>query len=57
MLLKPIARCDRCGREFLTMPKDGMDHYGVREYGTNISRICGGTVKPLVFDEQSAGDK
>ncbi len=33
------GRCQKCGREFLTMPKDGIDHYGFGD-----QRECGGSV-------------
>lgn len=25
-----VGKCEKCGREFLSMPKDGFDHYDVR---------------------------
>ena len=52
-LAKVIGRCERCGQEFVTMPRDGMDHFGRRQYGTNISKVCGGAVIPLSDGEQA----
>ena len=35
-MTKSVARCTKCGREFITMPPDGSDHFG----------LCGGKVVP-----------
>lgn len=42
-----VGRCENCGREFLTMPKDGHDHYWT--YGKD-ARECGGRVTPQTQD-------
>lgn len=39
------ARCTQCGREFFGMPKDGIDHYGVKRPDKNGYVICGGRVE------------
>lgn len=33
------GRCKRCGREFITLPRDLIDHYG-------LGHPCGGEIEP-----------
>jgi len=50
-----IGVCQRCGREFLTMPLDGRDHWGVKRYKDRGPVECGGFVELIRIDgeEQS----
>jgi hypothetical protein len=49
-----VAVCTRCGREFLGMPRDGIDHYGVRVSGYHDHKTCGGRV--VMSENRSASD-
>ncbi len=50
-----VAICEKCGREFLTIPKDGRDPYDPRSgfRGNPLKprlaeyEICGGAVVPV----------
>jgi hypothetical protein len=44
-----LGCCERCGRGFITLPKDMVDHYGIRSpyregQGTARPGECGGRV-------------
>ncbi len=52
-LVPIIARCRRCGRGFITMPRDGRDHFCLGANG----RICGGEVDEIAALGEGAGDK
>lgn len=43
-----VAVCKRCGREFLSLPQDGIDHWGVLRYRDSPAVECGGVVEPVV---------
>jgi hypothetical protein len=53
-VLAEVGACHKCGRHFITMPKDGIDHYaderdrGFMSKQVDISQIeCGGKVERL----------
>jgi hypothetical protein len=52
--MKPVGRCTKCGREFLTLPDHMTDKY--LEWATNKQRgpVCNGRIEPLP-DEPTPG--
>lgn len=53
-----VGKCEKCGREFITMPRDGKDHFGYKQYGSPFIPVCGGTVKPTgTGDDLSIGHR
>jgi hypothetical protein len=48
--LQPVAKCEKCGRKFLTMPTGDADRYApagiyMREYkDAGTAPTCGGTI-------------
>lgn len=63
--MDPVARCEKCGREFLSMPMDGLDHYDWRSgYRGNSLKPrhaefeeCLGTVTPIAIPQSAAVEK
>jgi hypothetical protein len=52
-----VGRCERCGREFLTMPKDRRDNYGVKRYVDREMVACRGRVMPVATVGEEADGK
>lgn len=47
--MQTVAKCEKCGRGFLSMPKDGRDHYYPADKPLKVSDLptteeCGGKV-------------
>lgn len=52
-----VGVCSHCGRQFQTMPRDRLDHYGLprhmRKNRNDGSEICGG----VVISREAAEDR
>lgn len=47
-----VAKCQRCGREFMEMPVDRRDHYRpARGMVLHLGKECGGSVAWLAQEE------